>query len=423
MNIVRPAMVLALLSPMMAWGQSSTQWLPIYQSSGSTINCPSDSERAELAHKAEKGDATAQDALGGIHLSTCPGKNDKAQGIELLQLAAAKGNVHAQVRLGEAYRAGNSVQKNIKTAISWLEKAATTGDAHAQNDLGVIYVGNEGVSKDTGRAVQYFSSAAEQDLPEAQYNLAAMYDQGLGLEQNYELARKWYVKAAQRQNGAAQYRLGMMYEQGLGVSKNQEEAMRWFKLAANHGSEDAQVRLGMKSPSEAHSIESGYFQYIVGQSMLSGKGVQKDEARGVAFLQKSAEAGYPPAMVALAHLFTEGKSVAKDEAKAVDYYQQAIARDPKYALAYNGLAWLYVTTQDAKLHEPQRALENATKAVALSDGNNASMLDTLAHAYFQTGNIDKAVEIESTAAALAPSDSFIQKTLAEYKNAKDHGQK
>jgi len=409
-------MILALLVSMAAWAQSSTNWVPIYKWSGSSISCPDQSVRNDLAKKAEKGDVSAQDALGSLDLSTCTGENDPAKGIELLQRAAAKGSVHAQLVLGAAYREGKSVPKDVKIAISWFEKAADTGDARARNDLGIFYLGN-GAVKDESRAAKDFLFAAEHDLPEAEYNVATMYDEGHGVEQSYELARKWYLKASEHRDAAAEYRLGMLCEQGLGGGINQADAMRWFKQAADHGSEDAQVRLGLKSASQSLSLESGYFQYSIGLAMLNGKGVTKDETKAAGFLKKSAELGYPPAMVELGQLFASGRGVAKDEAKAVDYYQQAITRDAKYALAYNELAWVYVTSEDAKRRNPLRALEYATRAVELSEGKDSAFLDTLAHAYFQSGDINKSVEIETKAAALAPKDDFIQKTLLEYKNA------
>jgi len=46
-------------------------------------------------------------------------------------------------------------------------------------------------------------------------------------------------------------------------------------------------------------------------------------------------------------------------------------------------------------------------------------LDTLAHAYFELDKVDLALENEQLAAQLAPEDDCIQKTLAEYKAARE----
>ncbi|HET8965564.1 MAG TPA: hypothetical protein VFN20_05080, partial [Candidatus Acidoferrum sp.] len=64
--------------------------------------------------------------------------------------------------------------------------------------------------------------------------------------------------------------------------------------------------------------------------------------------------------------------------------------------------------------------ELATKAVELSNKREGASLDTLAHAYFELGELDLALENEQLAAKMAPKDEFIQKTLAEYKAAKEN---
>lgn len=412
--------VLFVLLVHMALAQDSHPWHPIMQHSGSMLNCPDEKMRSELSRKADKGDVDAEDLLGRVNLSTCLGDNNVARGLELLERAAQKGNVHAAVALADAYRSGKSGPPDAQKAASWDQKAAERGDARAQNDLGIAYHSGAGVSKDDVRAAELFRAAAEQNLTEAEYNLGTMCDLGLGIAQNYQDARKWYLKAAKHDNALAEYRLGMLLEQGLGGEKDSATAMTWFKKAAEHGSEDAQVRIGQKRLSEAKTVDSGYFQYAIGMQMLTGNGVKKDEAHAVAFLEKSAEAGFPPAMTQLGRMFANGQSVPKDEMKARKYFEQAIARDDQYYVAYNSLAWLYVTAEDVKLRDPQKALEYAQKAVTLTSEHNAAELDTLAHAYFQLSNIDKAIETESKAAALAPTDDFIQKTLQEYKGAKEH---
>lgn len=159
-------------------------------------------------------------------------------------------------------------------------------------------------------------------------------------------------------------------------------------------------------------------QYSLGIRMLRGDGVAKNEAEAIKLLQKSADAGYPPALLQLGWMTQHGQSGEKNEAKAVEYYKKAIAQDSRYHLAYNDLAWLYLTTDDPKLRNPQKALPLAQKAVALSDSRDGHELDTLAHAYFQLGNLDEAVKAETSAAALEPDDDFIQKTLKAYQDAK-----
>jgi len=400
-------------------GQQTNVWHPLTRFSSTSINCPDAKARDELAARAQRDDSEAEYILGSLHLSTCEGKKDASKGVELLERAAVQGNVQAEVALASAYRAGKSGPADAVKAASWNEKAAQSGDAHAQNDLGVICHLGTGIAKDDARAAKLFQAAAAQDLPEAQYNIATMYDQGVGVPQNYDLAVEWYLKAAGHKDADAEYRLGLLWEEGLGRKKNSEIAQRWFIKAADDGSADAQVRVGKKQPSESMSINSGYFEYIIGMRMLAGEGgLPKDEARALNFLQKSAAAGYPQAMVQLGRMYAHGQAVQKDEAQAVKYFEQAIARDGKYHFAYNSLAWLYVTADDVKLRNPQKALQYASRAVELSDHKNAAEMDTLAHAYFQLGKLDDALTTEIAAAELDPKNESIQKTLEDYRKAR-----
>jgi non-specific serine/threonine protein kinase/serine/threonine-protein kinase len=65
-------------------------------------------------------------------------------------------------------------------------------------------------------------------------------------------------------------------------------------------------------------------------------------------------------------------------------------------------AWLLVTTPFDDLRSPARALPYAQQLVEATKGSNPAILDTLARAYFGTGQPAKAVETEQKALALLP---------------------
>jgi TPR repeat protein len=409
-----------LLTGAYSQGQSDSAWLPFTKWSSSYVKCVGEKGRVDLATRAEKGDAEAQDILGTQHLSTCEGKNDPAKGIELLTQAALHGNAHAQLRLGQAYQNGTSVPKNEPAAVAWFEKAAAQGNPQAKNNLGMFYLDGKPVAKDQARAARLFQAAAEQGLVEAAYNLATMYDQGWGMAQDYRAARKWYQQAAEHKDADAEYRLAMLLEQGLGGDKDRAAALRWMQAAADNGSEEAQLKLGLTPPSEAKTLSSGYFQYQIAEALFEGKGMEKDQARALKFLEKSAEAGYPPAFLALGRMYSRGDGVATNEAKALGYFEQAIAHDAKYDMAYNALAWTLVTAADPKVRNPGKALEYAMKAIELSGGTHAYQFDTLAHAYFGLGDLDHACEMETKALALEPGNGFYQQALTDFQTSKAH---
>jgi hypothetical protein len=398
--------------------QSGAAWYPIAKWSSSSIVCLSADDRAKLAERAEKGDEVAQDALGTQYLSSCQGQ-DLVKGADLLARSAAQGNAHAELELGKAYRVGVDLKLNVPAAVAWFEKSAAQGVPQAQNDLGVLYMSGDAVPKDYAKAFKLFQAAAEQDLSEAAYNLATMYDQGHGTTQDYQAARKYYQQAAERKASDSEYRLAMLWELGLGGDKDQAMALRWVRRAAEDGSEEAQVKLGLKSPAQARTVNSGYFQFELAKAMFEGKSVAKDQIEARKMLEKSAEIGYPPAFLALGRMYARGDSVPKDEAKGIGYMEQAIARDAKYDEAYNALAWVLLTSEDLKLRNPQRAQEYALKAVELGGGNKDYQLDTLAHAYFDLGDVNRAVELEAKALALKPDSDPYKKSLSEYKHAQE----
>jgi tetratricopeptide (TPR) repeat protein len=267
-----------------------------------------------------------------------------------------------------------------------------------------------------------FRIASQQKLHEAEYNLGTLYDQGRGMEQDYETARDWYESASEGPNGDsdAEYRLGILYEKGLGGDKDPKESVGWFEKAAEHGSFYAALRLATSPPAGAPQFDSERFWYLAGEALVNGRGVARDEPRGFTYVKKSADMRYEPAMFRLATMYSAGRGTPKDEAKALGTYEQVIALNDKDYVAYNNYAWLLVTADDQKLRNPQKALPYAQKAVDMSGGRESFALDTLARVHFQLGDVDKAIELQNKAIALAPDRENYQKALAEYQEAKAH---
>ena len=87
---------------------------------------------------------------------------------------------------------------------------------------------------------------------------------------------------------------------------------------------------------------------------------------------------------------------------AAAQFRQAIGIDPGFAQAQSNLAWLLATSPDAAIRNGEEALKLAAKAVDLSHGKDASMLDALAAAYAEAGRFREAVETARRALDLAP---------------------
>lgn len=72
-------------------------------------------------------------------------------------------------------------------------------------------------------------------------------------------------------------------------------------------------------------------------------------------------------------------------------YRGALERAPDDTEALNGLAWLLATSPDASDRDGPDAVRLAEQAVAQTQGQNASALDTLAAAYAEAGRFDEAI--------------------------------
>ena len=90
----------------------------------------------------------------------------------------------------------------------------------------------------------------------------------------------------------------------------------------------------------------------------------------------------------------------RDAAKAVADYTEAMRLDPKDPGAFENFAWLLATSPDAKVRDGKKAVEYATRACELEQWAGTPGIETLAAAYAETGDFDKAVKFEEWALAL-----------------------
>lgn len=92
----------------------------------------------------------------------------------------------------------------------------------------------------------------------------------------------------------------------------------------------------------------------------------------------------------------------KEYAKAIADLELAMKTNPDSYEAINDLAWLLATATEPTVRSGSRSLELATQACNMTGNTQWNTLDTLAAAYAENGQWDKAKEWLTTAIANAP---------------------
>jgi len=138
-------------------------------------------------------------------------------------------------------------------------------------------------------------------------------------------------------------------------------------------------------------------------------------AKAVPLFQKAIRID-PNDVEVLANLgFTYGKLRQYD--KEIETLEQCIRLKSDYAHAYYRLAYLYATCPNEQFRDGRKAIELAEAACKLTDYKRGSYLSTLAAAYAENGDFDKAIKYQEKAIGLADSNVRAEytKRLEAYK--------
>ncbi len=173
-----------------------------------------------------------------------------------------------------------------ETAVSWWEKSSEAGDIPSMLFLARLYDGQLGIQtkNDPKLAHQYLLMAAEKGSPGAMAALGSRLLNRKDGKPDEENGIAWLKKAIAAKDYSAHLALGE-YQQL--VKKDDKEALSSYTLGAGAGQSDCMIR-------------AAAFH-------LSGKGTEKNTARGNELLEKAAKAGNPDAHLLLAQELSKEK--------------------------------------------------------------------------------------------------------------------
>jgi spermidine synthase len=232
-------------------------------------------------------------------------------------------------------------QRKFEEAIGHLKRAVelAPGDAKINNNLG--WALSECACGRTAEAIKYFSTAVKLDarFPIAQFNMG----RALASQRKYYEATDYILEA---------------------------------------------VRLA-PSYTEAHTL--------LGDVLLE-RG-QPDQA----ILQYSATLDIEPRNPIATHNMGNALAAQDKIGEAIQYFSKAIELNPDYVEALNSLAWTLATDSDSRFRDGTRAVSLAERACRLSGNKHAWFLDTLAAAYAEAGEFERAKETAQRAITLARS--------------------
>jgi TPR repeat protein len=144
-------------------------------------------------------------------------------------------------------------------------------------------------------------------------------------------------------------------------------------------------------------------QYKLGVCYSKGEGVAKDELEAVKWWRKAADQNYAKAQDNLGTCYYKGEGVAKDYVEAVKWFRKAA--EGGAVKSFSALAWILATSNDSAIRDGSNAMVFAEKAVAVTNRKTPAELDTLAAAYAEAGQFEKAVSTEHEAIALLQTEA------------------
>jgi Flp pilus assembly protein TadD len=293
----------------------------------------------------------------------------KAEAIEHYRKALEDNPVYAEAlnNLGRALLA----EHHLPEAVEQLQRAVTVNPEYAEalNNLGVARA-TEG---HLDEAVEHYRQAIASDP-----KYAHAYDNlghALAVQGNLDEAIANFTKAAEVDPAYAAAEGDLGY--ALLAKNNPDEAISHLRKAV------------------ALQPKNAEFYNDLGQAL--GEKGQTDEA--IAQLQQALK--LEPGLVEARSFLGVALVMKGERAEGLAAWRQALVKEPENVQVLNEMAWLLATSPDAATRNGAEAVALAERAVRITAEHEPAVLGTLAAAYAETGQFERASETEKKAADMA----------------------
>jgi TPR repeat protein len=295
---------------------------------------------------------------------------DPVEALRWAQIAADAGLRDAQLLLGDRYLRGVDAPQDVERGLDWLRRAAAQGSARAQSLLGWAYGGGIQIKRNPAEALKWFAAAARQEDGYSLMRLAEFYYHGIEVAPDQARARRLLLRAAELGDRTAM-------------------AGAWTLLLIAGPPDERNPRLGMHFLIKSANADDANSAYMLGREYLTGRDVPRDPARAAQWLTRAAEGKHKLASLWLSELHAKGLGVQQNHARAEQMLQAALhdadMRDK------NQFSWSLSVSPDARLRNSALAIRVLEPALAAQQQKSPAHLDTLAAAYAEHGQFDKAV--------------------------------
>lgn len=275
-------------------------------------------------------------------------RQDLAKAAQLFSKSCAGGFGLACFNLGYMQVEGVGIKQDVEAARRSFTASCDAGEAAGCSELGWMKVGGIGMEPDYEAGRKLFVDACVDGFPSGCVNLAYMYSAGLGVKKDYERALAFNAQACDGGGPGGCAALALMYTRGWGIAPDEKAAYDLYKRACDGGSATGCNGLGLayvngkgtkKDIARATELftwacEAGSKDgcFDLGLMMSGGiEGGTRDDAVAAAAFDKGCQLGHAMACSELGFAFLEGRGVAKDQRRGVSFIERGCQGGDKKA--------------------------------------------------------------------------------------------